>query len=134
MNPTLITAPVIEPVSLVEAKGHARIDVSTADPDAYGKLIAARAYIEQITGRALLTSTWDHYLDALPGERFIELPKGNLQSITHLKYTDSDSTETEWTSTNYETDLVRNRLVVAYGIQWPSFTAKASNPETAGKD
>ena len=95
-------------------------------------LQASREHVEDITRRALLTQTWDMYFDSFPADDCIPLPFGNLQSVTHIKYTDSDSSETTMTET---TDYIVEtngegigRIVLPYSVSWPSFTAYPSNP------
>jgi len=106
---------------------------TTADDDNLTDLIKdGREEAERITRRAILTQTWDYYLDEFPDEDFIKIPFGNLQSVTHVKYTDSDGTQTTMTvTTDYivETNGEQcGRIVLPYGESWPSFTAYSSNP------
>jgi uncharacterized phiE125 gp8 family phage protein len=65
---------------------------------------------------------------------YIELPYGNLQSVTSVKYKDSEGTETTLTvTTDYlvETNKEnRGRIVLPYGESWPSDTLFPSNPIT----
>ena len=72
------------------------------------------------------------YLDAFPAQNFIKIPFGNLQSVTHIKYTDSDGTQTTMTvTTEYIVELNGDRcgrIVLPYGVSWPSFTPYPSNP------
>ena len=95
-------------------------------------LQAGREQAEDITRRALLTQTWDLYLDRFPGESFIKLPFGNLVSVTHVKYTDSDGSETTMTVTDeylVETNGEGiGRVVLPYSVSRPSFTEYPSNP------
>lgn len=92
----------------------------------------SREHVEDITRRQLLTATWDYYLDEFPDEDYFKLPFGNLQSVTHIKYTDSDGDQTTMTvTTEYivETNGEQcGRIVLPYGKSWPSFTAYPSNP------
>lgn len=89
---------------------------------------AARQYVESFTGRALITQTWTLYLEQFPDCDYIELPYPELQSITSVKYRDSDWAEaadwTTWAATNYiaQTTGFRGRIHLAYGIDWPIFT------------
>src|SRR3990167_2941814 len=56
------------------------------DDTLLGYLItAAREYVEDFTGRALISQTWNAYLDKFPLE-FIELPKPELRSVSFVKY------------------------------------------------
>ena len=95
-------------------------------------IITAREHVEDITLRALLTQTWDYYLDAWPSVNFIKLPFGNLATVTHIKYTDSDGTPTTMVvTTEYIVELNGDqcgRIVLPYGVSWPTFTAYPSNP------
>lgn len=64
-----VTGPVIEPMTLTEAKLALRVDTAfTADDSYIGDLISsAREYIEQSSHRKLITQTWDLFLDCLIG-------------------------------------------------------------------
>lgn len=97
-----------------------------------GIIYAAREHIEDVTRRALLTQTWDYYLDEFPVEEYFKLPFGNLQSVTHVKYRDSDGDLTTLTvDTDYLVETngeMCGRIVLPYGESWPSFTAYPSNP------
>lgn len=124
--------PTSEPITTEEAKEHLRVDVSTEDTYIAGVISAARVHVENVTRRALLTQTWDYFLDAFPEKNFIELPFGNLASVTSVKYKDSDGTETTMTvTTDYLVETNgegHGRIVLPYGVSWPSFTAYPSNP------
>jgi len=95
---------------------------------------ASREYVENYTRRALLTQTWYLYLDAFPDCDYIKLPWGNLQSVTSVKYKDYEGTETTMTVTDeylVETNGEGvGRIVLPYGVSWPTFTAYPSNPIT----
>jgi uncharacterized phiE125 gp8 family phage protein len=106
---------------------------TTAEDDLLTAIIqAAREHVENVTRRALLTQTWDYYLDEFPGDDFIVLPFGNLQSVTSVSYKDSDGTETTMTvTTEYLVETNGEgygRIILPYGVTWPSFTAYPSNP------
>lgn len=105
---------------------------STEDTLLTSIIQASRENVEDITRRALLTSTWDYYLNEFPCEDYIVIPFGNLQSITHIKYTDSDGTQTTMTvTTDYlvETNGEQcGKIVLPYGKTWPSFTAYPTKP------
>lgn len=105
---------------------------STEDDLLTALIQASREQVEDITRRQLLTATWDYYLDEFPSGDSFKLPFGNLQSVTHLKYTDSDGDETTMTvDTDYivETNGEQcGRIVLPYSETWPSFTAYTSNP------
>lgn len=94
----------------------------------------AREEVEKITRRALLTQTWDYVLDEFPCKNYIRLPLGNLQSVTSLTYKNSDGVIATMTK---DTDYLvepngdqYGKIVLPYGVSWPSFTAYPSNPIT----
>jgi uncharacterized phiE125 gp8 family phage protein len=96
------------------------------------KLQSAIDDAEDFTGRQLLTATWKAYLDEFPCNDFIELPFGNLQSVTAITYKDSDGTVTTMTAgTEYLVETNGDecgRIVLPYGCSWPSATLYPSNP------
>lgn len=92
---------------------------------------SAREYCENITGRGLATQTITAYMDRFPCEKFFELPRSPLQSVTSISYKDSNGTTTTMTvNTDYlvDTDSDVGRIVLPYGGSWPSFTAWPVNP------
>lgn len=112
-----------------------RLAATSAEDDLITDIIkTAREYVEDYTRRALLTQTWEYYLDAFPTANYIRLPFGNLQSVTSIKYKDSDGTETAMTvTTDYlvEANGQRcGRIVLPYSVSWPSTTLYPSNPIT----
>lgn len=107
----------------------------TADDDNLTDLITeAREAVENITRRALLTQTWYYYLDEFPCDDFIKIPLGNLQSVTSIKYKDSDGTETTMTvTTDYLVETNGEgfgRIVLPDSVSWPSDSLYPSNPIT----
>ena len=140
METTLKTAPTVEPISLDEAKRHLRIDIDETDHDDYLQdlIVVARHQVEMITWRKLFTQTWYAYLSGWPHRNYIELPFGNLQSVTPevidgvsgIKYIDADGDEYAWTSDEYivGTDYQHGRITLADGYTWPNETLYPSNP------
>lgn len=133
-GPGLVLAPQSEPITLTEAKLNLRVDGDDEDDLIRALIVAAREHIEDITRRALLTQTWDFCLDSWPDRDFIRLPFGNLQSVTSIKWKDTDGTETTLTlTTDYlvETNGEQcGRIVLPYGGSWPTGTLYPSNPIT----
>lgn len=136
MRVNLITPASLEPVTLDELKLHLKPADEDTTEDEYleGLITTAREHAEDVTRRAILSQTWDLYLDEFPSEEFIDLPFGNLQTITSIAYKDSDGVSTSMTeTTDYLVELNGEqvgRIVLAYGQTWPSFTAYPSNPIT----
>lgn len=132
----LVTAAATEPLTLAQAKTQVRVeaDDSTHNDDLTALIIEARQYIEQRLGRQLITATWDLFLDRFPWgvvdrsyngaiERYIPIPLPPLQSVTSLKYYDTDGVLQTWGTSNYivSTDGSEGgRIALAPGVSWPA--------------
>jgi uncharacterized phiE125 gp8 family phage protein len=119
----LVTPPAIEPLTLDEAKLRAGQEWVAGDPrDALmlGNIRAARAYVENDTGLALLTQTRDIYLDRVTGP-VLRLPEQSrpLQSVTSIKTTDTAGVQTTLAPGGYVVDLATARIYLASGGAWP---------------
>lgn len=123
---SLYTAATEEPVTLVEAKK--QVELSTQDTAHDSHLMrlvsAARKYVEDNTGRAIVTQTWELVLDMWPsGNGAIRFPRAPLQTITHVKYYDENGTQQTWSSANYVVSTNREPGLIrpAYTINYPAF-------------
>lgn len=124
---TLVAGPAVEPATTSEAKSHLRVDISDDDTLIDNLVTAMRDHVETITRRALITQTWDYVLDAFPQDDELVLPLPPLQSVTSVKYTDTDDNESTFSSDNYrvDTDSEPGRIVLKNGYTWPSDTLKS---------
>lgn len=130
MGRTLITPPASDPVTVIEAKGHLRIDHDDDDGLIAGYILAARQAAEDFTRRKLFTQTWDITYDCnWPVEKIngyprprIVLPFPPLQSVTHIKYFDTLGVEQTLASTQYRVDATsyEGRIEPAYAVTWPT--------------
>jgi uncharacterized phiE125 gp8 family phage protein len=102
MKFTVITPPTLEPVTLAEFKDAARIDVTDADGLLAGYLITARRWAEDLCGLALMTQTLDAYFDCF--ERYLTIPRGQVQSVTSVSYIDTAGATQTVSSTYYALD------------------------------
>ena len=107
----------------------------TTEDDLLNDIIeSARGLVEDITRRWLLTQTWDYTIDAWPKTNYIKLPGGNLQSISSVKWKDTDGDETTLVSgTDYLVETNGEdcgRIVLPYAETWPNDTLYPSNPIT----
>lgn len=125
----LITGPVLEPVTKAEAKAHLRVDVDDDDALIEALIKAGREFIEQRTRRALMSQTWDLWLDEWPDDDEIRLPMAPLQSVSYVHTVDSDGATATWASSNYLVDTVRQpgRLVRKSAASWPSTSLQEVN-------
>lgn len=117
---TLVTAPAAEPISAAEVKAHSNI-TTTDDDTLIGEFItAARMHLENVSNRAFYTQTWDVFLDSFSS--VIELPKAPLQTVTTVKYLDTDGAQQTLSSSVYTVDADSDpgRIYLAYQQSWPS--------------
>ena len=85
MSPILLVGPMIEPISLAEARAWLKLD-STEEDDLVGALItSARLIVESLTRRMLLTQTWRLALDAWPKGQKIEIPFAPFRALTAIR-------------------------------------------------
>ena len=126
----LKTAPASEPITLANIKVKLGIESgdTSADAQISAMIPAARRWVENRTGRALITQAWTLYQDGFCGA--ILLPKGQAQSITHIKYTDSTGTPVTINSADYQSDLVSEPARIMPSISagaWPSVESARLN-------
>lgn len=135
----LVTAPANDPVTLDQAKAHLRVDFPD-DDTLIGALVDAASQFcdgpKGFLGRALVSQTWDLYLDEFPcrhGESFfrggrihrgyhsrIEIPLPPLISVGGVFYLDGSGEEQEVDASLYTVDDKNEPgHVVAKNGAWP---------------
>lgn len=103
MTLKIYSEPGAEPITLTEAKLHLRVDHSADDDLITALIVAARQQAEHLTGRALITQTWDRVLDAFPAGA-IDLGKPPVQSIATVTYVDTNGDTVTMDSADYSLD------------------------------
>ncbi len=122
IDPKVITAPTVEPVSVVELKEHLRLDFDDEDSLLYAYLQAAREYVEARTQRTLHEAVLEYYIDRFPcGPVYLPLASP-LISVPGVWYKNSGGTETEWTGFVTDTNNEVGSIRPAYGSTYPSYT------------
>jgi uncharacterized phiE125 gp8 family phage protein len=123
----LVTAPANDPVTLTEAKAHLDVEHSDHDTLIAALVDAAVSMVDGpkgFTGRAIISQTWDYYLDAFPdcNAEAIELPLPPCISVTGVYYTDAAGVEQTWDAASYHADLYSEpaRILPAAGGSWPT--------------
>jgi len=125
-----ITAPDDGPVTLAEAKLHLRIDSTDEDTLIRALISAATENVDGprgYLGRALLTQTWDYYLDGFcynPSRvyhpSYIEIPLTPLRSVTGVYYRDSAGNEQTLSASSYTVDTASEPGRIYSITAWPS--------------
>ena len=125
----IVTAPTEFAITDAQMESHAR---AAGQPvEQYQPYVrAAESWVETITGRKLVTQTWKWFLDDFPmGDRLV-MPFGQLQSVTHVKYTDTAGTQTTFDAAYWEASTARDPgvLALSYAESWPSATLRVLDP------
>jgi len=123
----LVTGPTQEPLTLAEAKLHARIDTDDDDQLLMALITTAREWIEGQTHRALVTQTWDWHIDwgwpyMQNGVPTLDFPINPVVSVTSITYEDGSSPRPTLDASRY-TAVTREHnsyVVPAYGETWPT--------------
>jgi len=83
--------PATEPITLTEAKAHLRIDHTDDDTYITSLIKAARSSAEAYTQTSFFTQTW---IKSIPFFMdIIALPRGEVKSITSVKFFDQDNAQ-----------------------------------------
>jgi len=120
------TQPVVEPVSVADAKAHCRIDTNTDDTYVAALISAAREYVEAYMDEALIDQQLVMRLDGFPAA--IELPRPPMsqtasRTAVTIVYTANDAGSTATLATNQyriDRDSTPGTLRPLYGGSWPS--------------
>lgn len=125
-----VTDATTEPLTTAEAKAHLDVTGSNDDTLIDDIVTAAREFIEGATNRALITQTWDLFLDEFPVTNAIIVPWPPLATVTSVKYTpDVDSSTTTFASSKYivDTNSEPGRIVLEKDEVWPTDSLKSVN-------
>lgn len=116
----VITAqPDHEPVDLCELKNHLRVEEDDDNALIRSLGVAARKYVEDFTGRQIVTATYRLTLDQFPAA--IVLPRPPAASITSITYIDTDGASQTLDASGYQLDAASEpaRVVPAVDGEWP---------------
>lgn len=138
---SLVTGPASEPVTLAEAKAHARIDSDTENDYITALIVAARELVCRLTGRAMITETWKLTLDRWPGDEqeewwtgvrdgalsqltgtSIEIRKAPFLALTSVEYLDEAGSATTVDSSIYYASPAPGefgKVTLKRGQVWP---------------
>lgn len=129
----LVTAPASEPITLDDAREHLRVRDTREDSSIAAYVKAARAYVESVTGRQLVTATWRLVLDRFPGRcedeqlpytwRYgtIRVPRPPLVSVSSVQYVDTDGVLQVLATSEYQVSTIQEpgRVAPARFKVWP---------------
>lgn len=124
----LVQAAATMPVSMELAKDHLRVDDAAFDRLIETGIAAAVTEFEDISGRALVDSSWDQAYDGWPCADRIQLPKGKVTAVASVKYVGRDGVEQ--TFVDWDLDVNDAAVVLKAGKQWPTVPLRSWSPIT----
>jgi uncharacterized phiE125 gp8 family phage protein len=113
-----LTDPTEEPLSLEDLKTQLRIDTDTEDDLILRLARAAREQVEQLTGRAMLTQSWQQSFDDW-GEGSLFLDIAPARAVTEVSVLQEDGSEEIIPAADYL--LNGQRVVFTGAMPKPSF-------------
>jgi len=128
---TIVTGPATEPVIVADINNHLRLTGTAGSGDTIISdfITSARRHCEQFQNRAYIEQTWNLILDRFPGEKYIEIPRPPLLSVSHVKYYGTGGTANTMTTSAYyaDTDSEPGRVHLEYNEIWPTETLRPAN-------
>lgn len=117
-----VTAPSASPISLAEAKAQMRVEGSDDDTIIQRLIDAAVAFVDVqgVLGFAMITQTWGEWVGQSPGTVMLSL--GPVQSVSAIKYYDTDGTLQTATLSDFNVFGTPNRITISpkSGKAWPT--------------
>ena len=128
MSYQITVEPAEEPITLAEAKAHCRVDWSDDDTIIGAYITAARKFCEHYTNRVFITQTWRQNENVFSEP--IMLAVNPVQSITSVKYYDTDDAQQTLSSSNYQVDIASDEARIYEGVSagYPSISLDVINP------
>ena len=118
------TGSLVTAIILDDVKVHLRIDDTDSDAIITEYIAAAVVYIEERTGRRILSASETDYFDSWTS--FLQLSRHPLISLDSITYYDADNAQQTLSSSLYMIDQesVPARIHIAYNQTLPSMTAQ----------
>ncbi|SKA84951.1 phage conserved hypothetical protein, phiE125 gp8 family [Clostridium sp. USBA 49] len=126
----IINPPIVEPITLEEAKQHLRVDGNDDDLLIQSLIKQAREWCENFQNRKYITQTLEFVLDTFPNGNAIVFDSCSpIQKVESIKYYDENRQEYLFDESNYIFDLdgFVNRVVLNRGKHWPTVELQSVN-------
>jgi len=113
-------------ITLEEAKAYLRVDNESENALISAMIDAAEKHVELLTGRVLLTQTFELVYDEVSSS--IEISKSPLQEVTKIEVISEAGVKTEVAKSIYDVDTAGTlgRVQLKAGCVWPSHRGFAS--------
>ena len=117
-----VSAPAAEPITAAEAKAQMRVE-HTDDDTLIDRLVDTAIDFVDVTGslgKAMITQTWGEWFAPNPGS--IVLSLGPVQSVSAIKYYDTDNALQTATLSNFHVLGTKDQTVLKpkSGYSWPT--------------
>jgi uncharacterized phiE125 gp8 family phage protein len=119
MKEKLITPPSVEPFTIDEAKDHLHLSGNGENSLVERLVRSARIQVERYLNRALITQTWDIQFDHWSNDMILPYPP--VQSITYVKYFDTNGVEQTLSTDLYWKVITSDPALIVrkYGTSYP---------------
>lgn len=113
-------------ITLEEARAYLRVDSEDENALISAMIVAAEKHVELLTGRILLTGTFELVYDEVSSS--IEISKSPLQEVTKIEVISEAGVKTEVAKSIYDVDIsgILGRVRLKTGCVWPSHRGFAS--------
>jgi hypothetical protein len=117
------TPPVVEPVTLAEAKAHCRVDVTDDDATIQNLITVARTYCEDILDVSMITTVWEARYDSFPmWELTLPRPPMRPETVTVIYRDEGGQNQTITSTAGFQIDAYATpgRIYPLYEGVWPA--------------
>jgi uncharacterized phiE125 gp8 family phage protein len=118
-----ITSPAVEPVSLVFAKQHCRVDTDADDLYVQSLISVARQYVEDVLDITICTTVWEVKYDLFPVWAIVLPRLPMLDRAVTVTYRSGDGTYSQLSSaTDFQVDasVLPGRIYPQWARSWPA--------------
>lgn len=116
-----VTGPKVEPVTIDQVKLHTHVNNDDEDSLIQSWISSARRAAENFQNRAYITQTLEIRFDSWPCFPML-IPRAPIQSVSSIKYVDTDGTEHTLDTADYIVDIssIPGRIGLAYAVTLPT--------------
>ncbi|MEQ1672837.1 MAG: head-tail connector protein [Hyphomicrobium sp.] len=123
----LTSGPVVEPVSVAEAKAHLRIDDASEDVLISSLILTSRLHVEAALGLALINQMWMLVLDRWPPDGNIDMPISPLTAVTAVRVRNAAGVASVVPATSYLVDIASKPPRLVWNNTAPVAPGQAAN-------
>ena len=116
-------------ITLPEAKLFLREDEADNDTIITDLIVSLSKTLEDVLGISLLQQTWRYIFERFPYSNYpIQLPRPPIQSVSSIRYVDTDGVQQTFPEAKYGVDLDLELVYLTGNETWPSTKAFRNRP------